>query len=902
MLFGLLSLKKRHRFGWLLTVVMICFNSAAIAAQIPHISEIQPQSKERANNGVGGTFALTIRGSNFDSTSRVQVNGAPVEIQRVTPDAINVIVPNEYISYNFIPSGFFRNGIYKADVIVINGAESDAPKDRALLSVTEQNAFAPAVMPKPIIRSIFPNTLLPGTSVPAVISGENLHGTGIDFVIQLVPRDVPGGMTHNLTRYATRVESGGVSITLPGNIVSGMYDLVYMTVNSSGSEIGRAGQIVTVGNPPSTTGSSLGSCNDPWVSKAVQEVTGSPAKGSGNNDQCNIMLYGNGHWSSYPDLLEKVKRALKPQHMQSPQITFVSPRNGQNFTAGSNLRLNWTFVGDISNRPATLVLYKGNTPVPGLADRVPVNQQSYVWKIPPNMPLGEYRIFMGVSNVVEPFFSSTFKVGVATSVLGGGTLPTVPPNGGNSNNATGNEPLPEIPQLAQVAAEGERLVSNLETLVRDWIQPLAQGPNAMLDPVQAREAMAALAIARSLISDPNNPYSLRAMSKGVPAGKGAKAANRQLDRLFAASGLADRYREANDAFLDAARRIDSDLVVSDLPFAFRSLAYIGSDETLVIRQFSRDDLRDLKGRLRPPDHDKVEQLIATLRLSRFLTTNSAQADFYMQFEPLVSPFFDAAQFAGPQGVAVARLYTLTKFTVTLANAAVKAVIAHLPSKVVGFNIDIAGDQFPAGNRKLQIAEGASKPVTFLIVTETAGGQVATPLGLFGLALSTPSANPKIKKYLEVHKEELKGALASRLIAIEDYLTGKIADISPNGWVANWIVGKNFFTVPPTKHAIAINDRRVVGLHSAAPDNVKYTIDGNGHSILHGVKAADNVQVEAYVRQPDLAEWLSSKRRVPIRVKVTGNAGTNSQICTLIGSNGLSHQGFSINGGPCWLPH
>lgn len=48
-------------------------------------------------------------------------------------------------------------------------------------------------------------------------------------------------------------------------------------------------------------------CRDPWVSQAVREVQGRPANGSGELGECNIKLYGNGSWSSYPDLLNKVR-------------------------------------------------------------------------------------------------------------------------------------------------------------------------------------------------------------------------------------------------------------------------------------------------------------------------------------------------------------------------------------------------------------------------------------------------------------------------------------------------------------------------------------------------------------------------------------------------------------------
>jgi hypothetical protein len=49
-------------------------------------------------------------------------------------------------------------------------------------------------------------------------------------------------------------------------------------------------------------------CKDPWVSQAVQSVTGHPAKTTTSYDgDCNINNYGGGRWTSYPDLVSKVQ-------------------------------------------------------------------------------------------------------------------------------------------------------------------------------------------------------------------------------------------------------------------------------------------------------------------------------------------------------------------------------------------------------------------------------------------------------------------------------------------------------------------------------------------------------------------------------------------------------------------
>ena len=50
-----------------------------------------------------------------------------------------------------------------------------------------------------------------------------------------------------------------------------------------------------------------GECRDPWVTQAIQEVVGRKPRGDGNEGECEIQRYGNGSWSNYPDLVNKVR-------------------------------------------------------------------------------------------------------------------------------------------------------------------------------------------------------------------------------------------------------------------------------------------------------------------------------------------------------------------------------------------------------------------------------------------------------------------------------------------------------------------------------------------------------------------------------------------------------------------
>lgn len=49
-----------------------------------------------------------------------------------------------------------------------------------------------------------------------------------------------------------------------------------------------------------------GSCRDPWINSAYNQIYHRAPQGSGTTGECNINLYGGGRWSSYGDLYYKV--------------------------------------------------------------------------------------------------------------------------------------------------------------------------------------------------------------------------------------------------------------------------------------------------------------------------------------------------------------------------------------------------------------------------------------------------------------------------------------------------------------------------------------------------------------------------------------------------------------------
>jgi hypothetical protein len=76
-----------------------------------------------------------------------------------------------------------------------------------------------------------------------------------------------------------------------------------MATRIAGAVLGIATAVTFLANGDA----SAGQCRDPWVTQAVQQVTGHQPNGSGDNGECDYRRYGGGRWTTYDDLVSKVR-------------------------------------------------------------------------------------------------------------------------------------------------------------------------------------------------------------------------------------------------------------------------------------------------------------------------------------------------------------------------------------------------------------------------------------------------------------------------------------------------------------------------------------------------------------------------------------------------------------------
>jgi hypothetical protein len=79
-----------------------------------------------------------------------------------------------------------------------------------------------------------------------------------------------------------------------------------------------------------------GECRDPWVTQAIREVTKRDPVGAGETGECRYTRYGGGQWSSYPDLVAKVRAAFGQSSAGRPAITGINSNLLQNQRANGS--------------------------------------------------------------------------------------------------------------------------------------------------------------------------------------------------------------------------------------------------------------------------------------------------------------------------------------------------------------------------------------------------------------------------------------------------------------------------------------------------------------------------------------------------------------------------------------
>ena len=81
-------------------------------------------------------------------------------------------------------------------------------------------------------------------------------------------------------------------------------------MNSKTAAAFAAAAFTLAGMALTSTPAFAGSCRDPWITQAIQEVTRRQPNGSYESGECTYTQYGGGHWNSYAELKGYVQQRL----------------------------------------------------------------------------------------------------------------------------------------------------------------------------------------------------------------------------------------------------------------------------------------------------------------------------------------------------------------------------------------------------------------------------------------------------------------------------------------------------------------------------------------------------------------------------------------------------------------
>ncbi|MBP9866110.1 MAG: hypothetical protein KBC91_06885 [Candidatus Omnitrophica bacterium] len=80
-----------------------------------------------------------------------------------------------------------------------------------------------------------------------------------------------------------------------------------------------------------------GQCRDPWVTQAIQQVTGRAPTGNHESGDCNIYNFNNGKWGSYPELVGYVQNYVRANSRIPAASALANSTNRPSLAGGNRL-------------------------------------------------------------------------------------------------------------------------------------------------------------------------------------------------------------------------------------------------------------------------------------------------------------------------------------------------------------------------------------------------------------------------------------------------------------------------------------------------------------------------------------------------------------------------------------
>jgi len=311
---------------------------------VPTISSIAPST---ATTG-GGTFTLTVNGTNFISGSTIDWAGTALSTSYASPTQLTASVPAGDIASSGTRS-----------ITVVNPAPGGGTSNAATFTVSSSNPMPSITSLSPSSRGASPNPLTLTVNGTNFVSGSLVYWNGVAMATTyssstVLTAQIPAvGVATPATANVTVVNlppGGGTSNTLPFSITASQAIPTISSISPTSVNAGGAAFTITVNGGNFVSGSTIAwngqSLSTTFVSSS-QLTAPVAAQWTAYSGYANVVAFTSGVGESGAALFTinsanpaPAISSLSPQVVMSGSATFTLTVNGSGFIGGSVIHWN----------------------------------------------------------------------------------------------------------------------------------------------------------------------------------------------------------------------------------------------------------------------------------------------------------------------------------------------------------------------------------------------------------------------------------------------------------------------------------------------------------------------------------------------------------------------------------
>ncbi|MBC7623359.1 MAG: hypothetical protein H7232_08240 [Aeromicrobium sp.] len=589
--------------------------------------------------------------------------------------------------------------------------------------------------------------------------------------------------------------------------------------------------------PPSVL--SPNPCGDPWVNAAVQRVMNRAASGSGKNQlECDIQRYGNGAWSDYQDLVEKVTAAYSQcsdkwitsavweVKGRKPEASGTSGECETKRYGGGQ----WNDYSDLVRKVRAFGAPPENAPVPPTPSKPP-SPAAPVPALPTPTP----------------------------------PAPPLPPAPG------GDEPGTVPAAFGQIAGSIKTENAHVEGLAAKL---RSLGSEATIEPTMAAQQIGFLSAYEVLVTQLQNPSSLATM-RDLHGNTAAAVEPEVIRQLIADAGTLVRYEIFNRAILEGAWVANSANV--DVATSFFERSFLERSYAINVLDIDSDlpSVGQARQRINWTAFNRAEMVIQQLRLARIAKNAANITATLFQVADALENAVEKLKLDNvpvPQVQAGIKLLATVGGLNAIADSMAKAGVAFMPNEITAFYSTINGQERQPNDPPVSIKKGEKAAIATFIVTGSPGGSIMTPWDAATMMANRVLKMKKIEDWMkkvpaaDKAKWDLRKEIAAELVKRVQKAWGSVNSIPV---VAAWAdsVAK-VWTIKAFKNPrVEINSNNVINMGSRSANLLRVGENANRTFYIEGLAKGEQAGYSVGIKRNLIPELLASPSVPLVRTAV-----------------------------------